>query len=154
MRIVKNCEQCGKIVGKPVHNCSLIPWNKGLKTGYAPWLGKKRLDIAGENNYRWVSDRTKLKRTNKQGERRTSIYVDWRKQVYTRDNFKCKINNQDCKGRLEAHHILSWKDYLELRYEINNGITLCHAHHPMKRAEEKRLIPFFQGLVPVSSSTI
>lgn len=55
-----------------------------------------------------------------------------------------KIN---CKGRLEAHHILSWKDYPELRYDINNGITLCHAHHPRKRDEEAELSPYFQSLV-------
>lgn len=61
-----------------------------------------------------------------------------------------KINNKDCEGKLEAHHILSWKDYPELRYDINNGITLCHAHHPKKRAEEKRLSPYFMELVSAS----
>ena len=28
-----------------------------------------------------------------------------------------------------------------------NGITLCQAHHPRKRAEEKRLVPVLQRLV-------
>jgi len=37
----------------------------------------------------------------------------------------------------------------QLRYNIKNGITLCHFHHPKKRMEEKRLIPFFQGVVEV-----
>ena len=105
----------------------------------------------GEKNYKWIKDRTQLCRINKQGERRTSAYFYWRKSVWERDNYKCKIANLDCDGRIEAHHILGWSLYPELRYEINNGITLCHAHHPTKRAEEKRLIPFFQGLVPVSN---
>lgn len=60
------------------------------------------------------------------------------------------IENKDCKGRLEAHHILNWMDYPELRYEINNGITLCHAHHPRGRAKEKQLSPFYQELVASS----
>lgn len=107
----------------------------------------------GEKNWRWIEDRTKLSRENKQGERRTSAYFEWRKQVWLRDNFKCKIANPDCNGKIEAHHILGWTEYIELRYEINNGITLCHAHHPRKRAEEKRLIPTFQELVSVSKST-
>lgn len=31
-------------------------------------------------------------------------------------------------GKVVAHHILPWKDYIELRHEVNNGITLCHYH--------------------------
>lgn len=103
-----------------------------------------------EKSYRWISDRTKLSRLNKQGERRTSAYFNWRKEVWLRDRYKCKIANPDCKGKIEAHHILSWRDYPELRYQVNNGITLCHAHHPRKRAEEKRLSPYFAELVSAS----
>ncbi len=106
---------------------------------------------SGENNHKWIKDRTKLSSISSQGERRTSIYFNWRKQVWTRDNFKCKIANSDCNGKIEAHHILSWSEHVELRYDINNGITLCHAHHPKKRAEEKRLSPFFMELVSVSN---
>ncbi len=50
-------------------------------------------------------------------------------------------------GKVIAHHILGWSAYPELRYEINNGITLCHFHHPKKRIDEGRLIPIFQKLV-------
>ena len=59
----------------------------------------------------------------------------------------CKINNQDCKGNLEIHHILGYMEHPELRYEVNNGISLCQFHHPRKRSEEKRLSPYFQKLV-------
>jgi hypothetical protein len=80
-------------------------------------------------------------------ERNDSAYQNWRYKVYKRDNYKCKINNCDCKGRIEAHHILAWKDYPELRYEINNGITLCHYHHPRKKGEDIKLIQTLTGLV-------
>lgn len=103
---------------------------------------------------RWIEDRTKLKRVNAQGERRTSAYFFWRKSVWLRDSYACKIANPDCAGRIEAHHILGWAEHPELRYEINNGITLCHAHHPRKRAEEKRLIPTFLELVSVSKKRL
>lgn len=53
---------------------------------------------------------------------------------------------------IEAHHILGWEEYPKLRYEVNNGITLCRAHHPRKRAEEKKLVPYFMGLIPVSKA--
>ena len=152
----------------------MIPWNKGkkffpkiseeerearserMRGGKNPMFGKpvskERKKIASERhrgagNHSWKGGLEFRKKTN---DRRDSAYGAWRKQVWLRDNFACKIANPDCKGRLEAHHILGWAEYPELRYEINNGITLCHAHHPRKRAEEKRLSPFFQELVSVS----
>lgn len=107
----------------------------------------------GAGHHGWITDRSKLSRVVNYGERRSYMYSNWRKQVWLRDNFKCKIANPDCSGRIEAHHILGWTAYPELRYQLNNGITLCHAHHPRKRAEEKRLTPYFQGLVPVSKES-
>jgi len=103
--------------------------------------------LSGSKHPRWIEDRGKLKRISKQGERRTSAYSYWRKCVWERDSFKCKIKNKDCSGHIEAHHILGWRSYPELRYNINNGITLCHAHHPRKRIDEQRFIPIFQELV-------
>ena len=102
--------------------------------------------MIGENHYRWIKDRDLINIK----ERNNSEYRQWRYQIFKRDRHICKINNKDCKGKVIAHHILSWKDHPELRYNINNGITLCQAHHPLRRAEEKRLIPFFMDLVPVS----
>lgn len=78
-------------------------------------------------------------------------YIDWMKAVKTRDNWKCKIGNHDCYGRLEAHHILDWKNYPELRYNVNNGITLCVKHHPRGRKKEKKLSIYFKELINVKS---
>ena len=109
---------------------------------------KTRLRMLGEKNHRWVKDRSKLQRYSDEAkDRRSSAYNEWRKCVWLRDNFVCKIANPECKGRKEAHHILPWSKFPELRYEINNGITLCHFHHPKKRDDEIRLSPYFQELV-------
>lgn len=111
------------------------PWNKGLK-GSTP---------NGANHYRWIKDRSLLKvNENKAYDVK---YIYWAREVKKRDNRKCKIANQDCKGHLTSHHILPWRDYPELRYEVNNGITLCHHHHPRKWEDEVKLIQTFQGLV-------
>ncbi len=116
--------------------------SRGLK-GKSNFSGKY-----GANHPRWIEDRTLIKQY--WTERNNPEYKQWRFAVWSRDSYTCKINNESCNGRIEAHHILGWKEYPELRYQINNGITLCHAHHPTKRAEEKRLEPIFKELISVS----
>lgn len=121
----------------------------GFKKGHKDFVsdnGRKQqaVKMKGENNPKWIIDRGLVKQQDK---RISPIYKQWRYQIFKRDRHICKINNEDCSGALEAHHILSWKDYPELRYEINNGITLCHYHHPKTRDGEIKLIQTFQGLV-------
>jgi hypothetical protein len=71
----------------------------------------------------------------------------WRKAVKNRDHWQCRIADENCNGKLEACHILPWSKFPELRYQINNGITLCHFHHPRKREDVEKLSPYFQKLV-------
>jgi len=54
----------------------------------------------------------------------TEGYAGWRLSVMERDLFTCQ---NCCKTgcKLQVHHIKSYKDYPELRTDINNGITLC-----------------------------
>lgn len=106
---------------------------------------KIRQAMTGSNNYAWIEDRTKLK-TERQKSYDTQ-YKYWMLEVKGRDSWKCRLSNQDCKGRLEAHHILNWEDFPELRYDVRNGITLCHFHHPRGRANEAKLSPYLQSLV-------
>lgn len=115
---------------------------------------RKKISLAhpkGKDSPYWIKDRSKLKRfSDIAKDRRSYSYTDWRRRVLKRDNYACLMKDERCAGRLEVHHILSYFVYPELRYDINNGITLCHAHHPRKRAEEKRLISHFKELVSVS----
>jgi hypothetical protein len=99
----------------------------------------------GENHFNFVKDREALVKNEKK--HLDGRYRQWMLAVKKRDKWKCKIINSDCKGRLESHHILNWKNYPKLRYDINNGITLCHFHHPRKRQDEINLSPYFKELV-------
>jgi len=99
----------------------------------------------GEKHFAWIKDRTQLKDDHRN--RGGSLSREWSKSVKKRDAWKCKISNKDCDGKIESHHILSWKDYPELRYVLENGITLCKIHHPKKREDEKRLSPYFKSLL-------
>jgi len=98
----------------------------------------------GRKPWNKIEDRTKLKRTDR---RNDSLYKEWRNNVYKRDRYKCRIDNNDCNGRIEAHHILSWSEFPKLRYDINNGITLCKYHHPRKKFDCNRLINKFKELI-------
>jgi hypothetical protein len=113
------------------------------------WLGKKRVSMCGKNNPKWVKDRTKIKGRHERSFHDPE-YKQWRKKVLERDNNTCRLLSSDCEGRLESHHIFSWKEFPELRYIINNGIALCHRHHPKGESDEKRMIPILQELLSVS----
>lgn len=115
-------------------------------------LGKKmpwnKVKPSGEKSSRWIKDRTKVKLDKERG---GPLHKQWSMAVKSRDGWKCRLSNQDCSIKIISHHICSWKDYSKLRYDINNGITLCHFHHPRRREDEKRLTAVFQKLVSVSS---
>jgi len=52
----------------------------------------------------------------------------WREAIFKRDNFSC----QKCKasgGYLHPHHINNFAEYIDLRFSIDNGITLCKKCH-------------------------
>lgn len=123
-----------------------IPWNKGKKDVQEPWNKGLKGYKKGTEHYRWIADRTKL--VQKQ-QRNDYAYVEWRKSVRDRDGWKCKISNGDCLGKIVAHHILPWAKFPELRYEVNNGITLCRFHHPRRREDEMKLSPYFQNMLGV-----
>lgn len=80
--------------------------------------------MRGENNHFWKGG------INGQNDtlRHRREYKEWRTSVYERDNYTC----QCCGARgteLNAHHINSFADYPELRYDVNNGITMCTKCH-------------------------
>lgn len=68
-------------------------------------------------------------------ERSTHEYQIWRKEVFIRDKYTCQRcrvkNGQDGVGEitLNAHHIKNWKDNVQDRYVVSNGITLCEKCH-------------------------
>lgn len=67
--------------------------------------------------------------------------------IYSRDFFKCQWPGCESKSKLNAHHIKKWSDYPGLRYNINNGITLCKNHHDRIKNMESDFELFFLKLV-------
>lgn len=57
-------------------------------------------------------------------------HIKWAKAVKARDDFSCQICEK--KGvYLNSHHIYSFDKFIDSRYDLNNGITLCEFHHSM-----------------------
>ena len=116
------------------------------KKGMKRWWSSPSEFKSGELHPNWNLNREEVKRNL----RNDGEYQQWVKKVKNRDDWRCKINNGDCFGYLIVHHILNWSKYPELRYEVNNGITLCQAHHPRKRAKEIQLENYFKNLIGLS----
>jgi len=83
-------------------------------------IGKNK----GEKSWNWkggITPKNKLIR-------RSLEFKLWRESVFKRDNFTC----QKCKqngGILHPHHILNFAQHEDLRFAIDNGITLCESCH-------------------------
>jgi hypothetical protein len=79
----------------------------------------------GENNPRYNNNLTNEERLLK---RDLKENIDWRNQIFKKDNFTCR----KCKKRntnLNAHHIQNYSNYKDKRFDINNGVTLCEKCH-------------------------
>lgn len=117
-------------------------WSKGIKGKDHPLYGKKlpketRIKIGkaqtGKNHWNWQGGIT-----DKVHSLRKKIkYQEWRIKVFEKDNYKCQhcgINKKLC-----AHHIKSFKKNPSLRYDILNGMTLCHSCHARLHSLRKRI---------------
>lgn len=80
--------------------------------------------LRGENASNWQGGKTQ----ESQRIRGLIEYKLWRTEVYKRDNWICRKCNRR-GGKLNADHIKPFALYPELRFDIDNGRTLCWDCH-------------------------
>lgn len=77
--------------------------------------------------------------------RATIEYNEWRTAVFKRDNYTCVECSSSKSGTLNAHHIHPRRDYPELIFDINNGVTLCKSCHEETYGKEYEYIHYFNN---------
>lgn len=112
------CQDCGRLL-------RTINWgNKGREVKYCPKCKSK-----GSRSPHWRGGTTPQRIKESQ----TQQYFDFVKAILRRDNYTCRncgiTNGLGKKIKLHVHHIKSYAEYPELRFDINNGITLCNECH-------------------------
>lgn len=107
-------------------------WNGGkpkcldcnvLLSGYSQKYCRKHAQL-GSRGPRWKGGLTPIFKII----RHSFEYKEWRKNIFERDDYVC----QKCNKRgseLHAHHIKCFADYPGLRFDLNNGETLCVECH-------------------------
>ncbi len=100
-----------------------VPWNKG-KTGLQQSKRKGTISIEtrGEKNPNWkggITSKNRIIRTS-------NSYRAWKEQVLNKDGSICR----KCQVvTTTVHHLFSFRDWPELRFEVDNGITVCTVCH-------------------------
>ena len=85
---------------------------------------KKSIALRGSKNHQWQGGITPVNLKIRRG----IEYRLWREAVFARDNFTCQITGVR-GGKLRAHHIQNFSQFPELRFAIDNGITLSKEIH-------------------------
>lgn len=134
-KVKKLCEICDTIfLVKPSHEntrrfCSYLckgKWITKNKSGVNNHNYGK--DYFGDKNPNWKGG---CKRSELSKLRNKKVYIEWKIKVLERDEktcVKCEYKHKE-KGDIHADHILSFKYFPELRYELSNGRTLCRECH-------------------------
>jgi len=97
-----------------------------FKKGCVPVGGYETRFKNGENHPFWKGgvsgEYDKIKQTVR--------YKQWRDEVYRRDRWNCQDCGKHCEvGDIAAHHIMSFADHPDLRFEVGNGVTFCRGCH-------------------------
>lgn len=89
---------------------------------------KLGLSHIGKSNPSYNHDLTDEQRTTDRFHRSSHEAKRLRIQTYTRDGFKCRV----CGGndnRIVAHHLESFAENIDVRFELDNMVTLCEGCH-------------------------
>jgi len=141
---VKKCEGCGKEMS----------WSKDYRKQAISIFRKKKFcskSCADIHGFRYTGkNHSNYKEDSRRKDRRGGANR-WTNNVYNRDSYTCqKCKASGTKVILNAHHIKSIEHYPKLKWNLDNGITLCldchHKVHGYTKFEGKAVISIKQNL--------
>lgn len=84
--------------------------------------------------------------------RNTAEHFAWKAFVLFKDRRTCQLCRTKVRRKLTVHHIRNWRTFPDLRFEVDNGITLCHHCHGKVSRNEEKYIPLFNELVKLRNT--
>jgi 5-methylcytosine-specific restriction endonuclease McrA len=150
--VIKHCKECGTLLqlnnSRDVerknycgHSCrgKVNGRNSNMNLLWiknnTPEVNAKKAHY-GKNHPKWITDRSKVK------SRARPEMNSWRNFIFNSDKFTCKHCGV-IGGKLHAHHKAPYSLFFKLRWELNNGITLCESCH---KQLHKTAVELFGGL--------
>lgn len=119
VKFVCKCGNVGEII---IHN---------FEYGQIPRCKKCQIEKIprGEKHYNWNPDLTEKERRFLNG--RPQEIDKWYREVYNYWNKICVITGkiQDKNTKVSAHHLYSWNNYKDLRFEVTNGVCILTSLH-------------------------
>lgn len=107
---------------------------QGFQKGNTVGVGEKNGNFKG-----WVTKEYQRTRTSKK-------YKQWRLAVFERDSYTCVLCGHISNGDIEADHIKPFSLFSELRFDINNGRTLCKPCHKDTPTYASKLYQYAKSL--------
>jgi len=114
----KTCQHCGQVFRhKPD---STVTTFRKQKFCSKPCADAGGIRYSGPQNGNWNGDPRRNHRPSK--------HAAWARAVISRDGGKCR-HCGSADTELHAHHVKSYKTHPELRFDLDNGLSLCAPCH-------------------------
>ena len=111
------------------------PMTEAIRKKISKTKKESSTTIRGEKHHNWKGGVVDINHKL----RGSLEYISWRNEVYKRDKWSCRICKKRCKEKdIVAHHLKLFSEFPELRFSVNNGITLCRSCHANLHRNDKR----------------
>ena len=120
--IVIYCDNCGKEFKRKEHK---------IRYKYKFCSHKcTSIFLRGKNHYEW-KEHLRDKNIN-------LALKQWSLKIKEKDEYTCQLCGENDRRLLESHHIKEKNKFPELKFDFNNGITLCLKCHALQHINDKK----------------